>query len=354
MIALILIGWFGMSDARGAQVSGPAATPAALARFEYAETHMGSTFNLILYSTAEAIARDASRAAFRRIADLDAILSDYQPESELSRLSARAGGPPVAVSPDLFDVLDRAKRLWERSDGAFDVTMAPVGRLWRRARRDHRLPDPALLRRARGLVGSNHLHLDPVGRTARLELPGMKLDAGGIAKGYAAQAAIDVLKARGITRALAAGAGDIVVGDAPPGAAGWTVEMASLRDPKADAGRTLLLKDAAISTSGDAERYVVIDGKRYSHIVDPRTGLGVIDRAGVTVIARDGATADALATAVYVLGPDRGLKLVEFIPDAAACYIRQTPAGIRTRISASFPHTGDVPRGPEDSDSQEE
>lgn len=336
MFALILIGWFGMVGTCEARDSGPAATPTALSRFEYAETHMGSTFKLILYSTDEATARDASRAAFDRIGELDAILSDYQPESELSRLSAKAGGPAVAVGPDLYEILDRSKRLWEQSAGAFDVTMAPVGRLWRRARRNHRLPDQALLQQALGLVGSNHLILDPVKKTARLELPGMKLDAGGIAKGYASQAAVEILKGRGIRRALVAGAGDVVVGDPPPDSSGWMVEIAPLNDPNVNNRPTLPLQNAAVSTSGDAERFVVIDGKRYSHIVNPRTGLGVIDRAGVTVVAGDGATADALATAVYVLGPERGLKLVESIPNAAAQYVRQTPSGIQTHISERF------------------
>jgi thiamine biosynthesis lipoprotein len=341
MVALILIGWFGMVGTCEARDSGPAATTPVLSRFEYAETHMGSTFKLILYSTDGATARDASRAAFRRIGDLDAILSDYQPESELSRLSARAGGPAVAVSPDLYEILDRSKRLWEKSAGAFDVTMAPVGRLWRRARRNHRLPDPTLLEQALGLVGSKHMLLDPVKKTARLELAGMKLDAGGIAKGYASQAGLDVLRGRGIRRALVAGAGDVVVGDPPPDASGWTVEIAPLNDSNVKDRPTLRLRNAAISTSGDAERFVVIDGKRYSHIVDPRTGLGVIDRAGVTVIAGDGATADALATAVYVLGPERGLKLVDSIPDAAAQYVRQTSSGIQTHISERFkPYLG--------------
>ena len=138
----------------------------------------------------------------------------------------------------------------------------------------------------------------------------MKLDLGGIAKGYAAGEAIAVLKRHGIARALVAGAGDIVVSGPPPDADGWTVGIAPLETPASRARAVYLsLKDAAISTSGDAERFVEIDGKRYSHIVDPRTGLGVVDRCSVTVVAPDGATADSLDTAAYVLGPERGLAL---------------------------------------------
>ena len=276
--------------------SGAEIEPAASARatrFEFAETHMGSEFKIVLYSTDEATARRASRAAFERIAALDAILSDYHPESELMRLCDQAGGPPVAVSADLFDVLEQSRSMYERSGGAFDVTIAPVVRLWRRARRDRKMPDPEMLAKARALVGSDQMLLDARARTVQLMKPGMKLDVGGIAKGYACGEAIDVLRRSGVPSALVAGAGDIVVSDPPPDAAGWTIGIAPLEAPTAPPRQFLRLKNAAVSTSGDAERFVEIDGKRYSHIVDPQTGLGVVDRASVTVVARDGATADA-------------------------------------------------------------
>jgi thiamine biosynthesis lipoprotein len=338
MFARILIVCLGVTGTSGPK--GPETTTAlpVPSRYEFAETHMGSSFKVVLYSTDEATARDASREAYRRIAELDAILSDYQPESELSRLSAAAGGAPVKVSDVLFDILDRSTRLWERSEGAFDVTMAPVGRLWRRARRTRRLPDQNLLEQSRRLVGSEHLELDRDRKTVRLVKAGMKLDAGGIAKGYASQAALDVLKTRGIRQALVAGAGDVVVGDPPPGMAGWRVDLKPLLSADLAPVASLTLKNAAISTSGDAERFVEIDGKRYSHIVDPRTGLGVIDRAGVTVIAKDGATADSMATAVYVLGPERGLKLIESTPGTAAYFVRMAPASgeIQRFVSTRF------------------
>jgi thiamine biosynthesis lipoprotein len=332
-ILIVCLGVTGTSGPKGAETASALMAPS---RYEFAETHMGSSFRVVLYSTDEATARDASRKAFQRIAELDAILNDYQPESEISRLSASSGGSPVKVSEVLFEILDRSRRLWERSEGAFDVTMAPVGRLWRRARRNRQLPDPNLLKQALRLVGSKNLELDPQARTVRLVQSGMKLDAGGIAKGYASQAALDAIKASGIHQALVAGAGDLVVGEPPPETAGWTVDLKPLTSNSLSPLATLTLKNAAISTSGDEERFVEIDGKRYSHIVDPRTGLGVIDRAGVTVIAKDGATADSLATAVYVLGPERGLKLIESTPGAAAYFVRMTPTGIQTFVSSRF------------------
>lgn len=306
-----------------------------LKRFEFNETHMGSSFKVVLYSTDESTASRASQAAYNRIAELDSILSDYQPESELSRLSLKGGGPPVTVSKDLFDILERAKRIHQLTDGVFDVTIAPVGRLWRRARREHKLPDPQRIAEARAFVGSDKLILDPKRRTVQLLKHGMKLDVGGIAKGYASQAALDVLRSRGITRALVGGAGDIVVGDPPPNTSGWTVGIAPL-NPEEEPQTYLLLKNAAISTSGDAERYVVIDGRRYSHIIDPQTGVGVTNRASVTLVAPDGATADSVATSVYMLGPEKGLHLADQIPGAAVLFLQSTPDGLKTFESSGF------------------
>lgn len=313
-----------------------------LTRYEFTETHMGSAFKVILYSPGAPAARRASRAAFDRIAALDASFSDYQPESELMRLCDRAGGPPIKVSDDLFDILARAKTMHERSGGAFDVTVGPVVRLWRRARRDRRMPSEENLRRARSLVSSDFMTLDPAARTVRLARPGMKLDLGGIAKGYASGEAVKVLRREGHPRSLVAGAGDIVLGDPPPGRAGWTIAVAALDPTRPDPDLYLELCNAAVSTAGDAERYVEIDGKRYSHIVDPKTGLGVVDRCGVTVVAPDGATADALDTTAYILGPERGLALVDSTPGAAGYVVRASPTGSQVFESRRFQA---LPRG---------
>jgi thiamine biosynthesis lipoprotein len=329
----------------GPQVEQGPAAPGHLARFEFDETHMASPFHIVLYSTDPATARRASRAAYDRIAALNNILSDYDPESELSRLGRSSGGAPVQASADLFDVLRRSKEIYERSGGVFDVTIAPVGRLWRRARRDRKLPDAIRLAEARALVGSDKMILDPKAQTVQLMKSGMKLDVGGIAKGYAAQAALDVLKKEGMPRALVGGAGDIVVGDPPPDASGWKVAIAPLEPSKGEPTRMLLLANAAVSTAGDSERYVVIDGHRYSHIINPSTGLGVEDRASVSVVAADGGIADALETTVYILGPERGLKLVDETPGASAIFVRSTPDGIKTFESKRFK---DVPLAPAD------
>ncbi len=309
-----------------AMLAGRVEAGTELVRFEFQQTHMGSPFDLVLYTMDEPTAIRASNAAFARVAQLNAILSDYDPESELMRLCDRAGSGPVAVSDDLYRCLARAIEIARASEGAFDPTINPVGRLWRRARRDGKLPDPERLAKARELVGYQNVRLDPNGRTVELTKPGMKLDLGGIAKGFAAQEAQIVLKAQGVRHALVAAAGDIVVTGPPPKSEGWRIGIAPLDGPTPSPDRVLSLRDAAISTAGDAERFVVIDGKRYGHIIDPRTGQSLIRRASVTVVSTlgDAATADGLDTAVFVLGPEKGLPLVEATPGAAALYVERT------------------------------
>jgi thiamine biosynthesis lipoprotein len=315
-----------------------AGTEPALKRFAFAEPHMGTRFRIVLYAADEDTARKASRAAFDRIVALDACMSDYKADSELMRLCRKAGGEPVAVSDELFFVLSRAQETARRSGGAFDVTVGPVVRLWRRARRTQQLPDPEKLAQARSLVGYTNVHLDARGHTVQLLKEGMQLDLGGIAKGYAADEAQAVLKRHGVTQALVAAGGDIVVSGPPPAAAGWKIAIAPLAEEgEVPAGPWMLLKDGAVSTSGDAEQFVVIDGKRYSHIVDPRTGIGLVGRMSATVTARDGITADSLTKVVAVLGPDKGFPIIESVEGAAARFVRRTGDGLETRISRGFP-----------------
>ncbi|HEY1376660.1 MAG TPA: FAD:protein FMN transferase [Gemmataceae bacterium] len=307
----------------------------ALARFEFAETHMATRFRIVLYAADEAAAKRASAAAFRRVADLNAIMSDYLPESELMRLCQRAGGPAVTVSPDLFAVLARAAEISRITDGMFDVTVGPVVRLWRRSRRSQLLPDEKELAAARALVDYRLITLDPAARTVRLAKPGMLLDLGGIAKGYAAEAAQAVLKQHGVTRALVAAGGDIAVSGPPPGKPGWEVGVARAPGEPAD-GPTLVLHDAGVSTSGDAEQYVEIGGKRYSHIVDPRTGLGLTDSWQVTVIAPDATTSDGMTKVLCVLGPEKGLRAIAGL-GVSARLVRKAGGKLEEYRSAAFP-----------------
>ena len=309
----------------------------SLTRYRYDEPLMGTRFRIVLYAPDKATADRAARAAYARGAALNDVMSDYKADSELMRLCARAGGDPVKVSDDLFVVLERAQEVARRSGGAFDVTVGPMVRLWRRARRTRQLPDAEELAQARALVGHDKVVLDPKARTVRLTRAGMRLDLGGIAKGYAADRMLATLRAHGVTRALVAAGGDVVVGRRPPDADAWTVGLAPVENPDDPPKRSLLLENAAVSTSGDAEQYVEIGGTRYSHIVDPRTGLGLVGRMSATVVAPDGLTADSLTKVVAVLGPEKGFPLVERTPGASATFVRKTDKGEETFVSKRFP-----------------
>ena len=305
---------------------GSAAMAQALERFEFSEPHLGTLVAVTLYAPTETVATEAAAAGFGRIKALNRILSDYQDESEVARLCRTAGsGMAVEVSPELFEVLSRSLALAEATDGAFDPTISPVIKLWRTARKQRQLPDPQQLAAARELVGWKHVKLDAQRRTVELLKPGMQLDFGGIAKGYIAQQVRDLLVRRGQNRCLIAVAGDIVAGDPPLDAdgretAGWKIGVAPLDKPNGPPSRMLRLKNCSASTSGDAFQFVEIGGVRYSHIVDPKTGLGLTQRSSVTIIAPDGADADGLATAVTILGVERGLKLIEQSQQATASH----------------------------------
>jgi thiamine biosynthesis lipoprotein len=303
-----------------------------LKKYQFSEPHMGTTVSITLYARDEATANKAAKAAFARVAELDGIMSDYRPASELMQLCKKAGGPPVPVSKDLFTVLEYAQEVSRKSDGALDVTVGPVVRLWRKARRTRELPSAEALAKARALVGYEKMKLDPKKRTVQLTLMGMLLDLGAIAKGFAADCILAVLRQFGITRAMGVLGGDIAVGDPPPGKKGWRIGIAPLKDPLAKPAHYLLVSNRGVSTAGDVEQYVEIGGKRYSHIVDPKTGLGLVGRMIVTVVAKNGLTADALDTTACVLGPERGLKLIEETPGAAGFLV----FGDRTLTSRNF------------------
>lgn len=310
----------------------PHGTP--LERFEFTQPQMGVPFRFVLYAASESSAQTAANAAFQRVAELNRILSDYDPDSELNQVCHKTPpGQAASVSPDLWFMLDRSVALSRRSDGAFDATIGPVVHLWRRARRRAELPPADLLAEARARVGWNHLQLDARHRTVTFLRPDMRLDLGGIAKGYAADEALSVLRRHGITQALVAAAGDVTAADPPPEKAGWRVEIGAADVTNAPPPRIVWLRNASASTSGDIFQRLEIEGRRYSHIVDPRTGIGLTDHSLVTILARDGTTADSLATAVSVLGPEKGVELVDRTPGAAALILRAEGGRIETRES---------------------
>lgn len=306
-------------------------------RFTYERAEMGVPFRITLYAPEEAAALVAAEAAFARVAELNAILTDYDSDSELSRLSDSSGkGQGIPVGEDLWRVLEHGQRMAERSGGAFDMTVGPLVNLWRMARHKRALPAPDRLEEALARVGYASVRLDSAARTVELLKPRMRLDAGGIAKGYAAEEALKVLVARGFPKAMVVGGGDMALGEAPPNEVGWRIEVPALDVAGAPVARVLRLSSVSVSTSGDLYQRLEIEGRRYSHIVDPRTGLGLTDHSLVTIIARHGLEAEALSKIVSVLGPEKGLEIVEETPGAAAHVVRAPEGKVAERVSSRW------------------
>ncbi len=324
----------------------PAATPESpqtLERFAFQRICMGSPFQVLLYGDTQAAASKAAKAAFDRVDKLNDLMSDYDDQSELMRLCRNAKpGKPTKISPELFFVLQRSTQLSRQTSGAFDITVGPYVRLWRTARRTRVLPDQQTLAEVDARVGYQHLQLDAKQQTAILAKPDMQLDLGAIAKGYAADEALAILRKKGFPSALIDAGGDIVLGEPPPGKPGWRIEIEPLdrqtsKQENEARPNLLTLSNCAIATSGDLYQFVEIGGKRYAHIVDPRTGLGMTARRSVTVIAKDGITADSLASALFVLGPEKGVVLINQTENTEGLVVELLNGKRRTAASKNYP-----------------
>ena len=280
-----------------------AAAPAAAERFEFHRPLMGTRFTILCDTDDGKRAAAAAEAAFAEAEAINQVASDYIADSELLSLSTAPVGEPVAVSGRLFPILEAARGIAEQTGGAYDPTLGPLTKLWRATRRSGRLPDAATLATARESCGWRHFTLDPGRRTITLAKPGMRFDLGGIAKGYAADRMLGVMAKHGISRTCIVAGGDVRAGEPPAGRAAWTVGIRTFDEAKPEEARPLVR--GAISTSGDLHQSVEIGGRRYSHILDPATGLGMTERVAVSVTAPSATLSDALATAACVAGPDR-------------------------------------------------
>jgi len=329
IIVLLTLGLFGRRPV-------DAGTPAPQ-RFEFNRVEMGLPFRVVLYAGTMEQASAAATAAFARISQLNEILSDYDAGSEVSRLSRTSGSNLwVHVSADLWHVLYRARRMGARTAGAFDPSVGPVVNLWRKARREQRLPDPNRLRLALAAVGYEKIRLNRWRHTVRLTAPNMRLDFGGIAKGYAIDQALATVTRHGIRAALVAGGGDMAVSEPPPGRHGWRVQIGDYDNANPGMVRTVEIANQALTTSGDTFQFVEIEGVRYSHIVDPRTGIGLTNHSLVTVIARDCIRADSWSTALSVLGALDGARWVRRGAVTAARWIELKSGGVEVVESPRF------------------
>jgi len=298
---------------------------------------MGVPVRILVYARDKEPANAAVHAAFDRIRQLNLIFSDYDEDSEISRLTRRyTRGQPLSVSAELATVLAASLEVSRRSEGAFDVTVGPLVGLWRRSRRTKRLPTAEELAAAKKRVGYEAVHLDVERRMVTFDKPDMRLDFGGIVKGYAADEARAVLASHGFKQTLVALSGDISVGDPPPGEPGWKIGVSGLEPPGEQPKDFVWLVNRAVSTAGDTFQFVEIDGKRYSHLVDPKTGLGITRRVSVTVIAPTGLLSDGLDSAAAILGPEKGCKLLETTPGVSGRFVELTKDGPKTFETGQF------------------
>jgi thiamine biosynthesis lipoprotein len=280
---------------------------------------MGTRITVELWADDRDKANQGIEAVLQEMRHVDETMSTYKPTSEVSQVNARAADGPMTITPELFDLLTTAREYSEITEGAFDITYASVGYLY--DFRKHVRPDEAQIDKALPAVDYRHVLLEPANHTVRFSQKGVRIDLGGIAKGYSVDRGIEVLKALGFTRAYVSAGGDSrIIGDrfGKP----W---MVGIRDPRKEAGEVITripLVNAAISTSGDYERFFEEDGVRYHHIIDPRTGHSASKVRSATIIGPAAVRTDGLSKTAFVLGPDKAMEIYNRIDDIDAIIVK--------------------------------
>jgi thiamine biosynthesis lipoprotein len=285
----------------------------------FQEQHMGCLYSIKIVAETRELAAPHAAAAYRRIAALDAKFSDYKPDSEINQLGPNLGpGAPQAASADVFACLEASQRFWKWSDGVFDVTLGTCTKLWRQSRKSGVLPEPDVLAASREHTGFRHLRLQKDTKSVLSNVAGIQFDFGGIAKGFALDEASKLLLAAGQKDFLLDAGGQIVGMGHAPGTTGWKVAIERLPQETNASTVVVVLQNQHLATSGDLHQFVEIGGKRYSHILDPATGLGVTTSRQVSVLAPEGATADAVATVLCVVSAEKSLALLKQLPGVEA------------------------------------
>lgn len=288
---------------------------------------MGSPFRLIIYADNDSLANNSARAAFKRIVDLNASLSDYRDDSEINAVSAQSGTEKwIPVSRDLFDILFVSDDISKKTGGTFDATLGPIVQEWRRATRKGYFPDKKLIAEALSRTGYKKVKFESSSQSIQLRDKGMRLDIGGLGKGYAADEAAKILKSFGIKSAMIDAGGKLALMDPPPGEKGWKIVISSGRDSI----ETIEYSNVGIATSGPTYRYLEYNGKKYSHIVNPKTGIGLEHHVRTTVISPNATEADALATAFSVSGIKEGKKYLKNFPNNKVWLVETKGEKIKT------------------------
>lgn len=273
-------------------------------RFEFTHPQMGTMFRVVVYASDSAVAQDVTKKAFVRLDELNLTLSDYREDSEVNTLCRTAGSDQyIKVSVDLWNILQESVKAAKLSEGNFDVTIGPLTQLWRRMKRQKQLPTPTQISEAKTKIGIEKIFFNKANQSVMLETKGMRLDFGGIGKGFAEDEMLKVLKENGIKSALIEAGGNIVVSNSPTDSPkGWEIIINQEK---------YYLKNCGVSTSGDAYQFVEIEGKKYAHILDPKTGIGYAEPHQVSIIAKNGTISDWLSTALYLMPTESGQKLAK-------------------------------------------
>lgn len=277
---------------------------------------MGTSVQIAAVGADEAYRKAAIDESFAAILEVDRLMSNYRDDSELALINARAAAGPVKVSDPMFAVLQAAQEVSVRSQGAFDVTVGPLLKLWGFHDRKPHVPSSEELARLRPLVSYRNIVLDPAARTVRFTQPGTEIDLGGIAKGFAVELAGGVMRRRGLSAFIDAGGNQYMVGR-PAGKAAWTL---GIKDPEAPEHLlgAIDLDEGSVSTSAQGTNFLIANGRKYGHILDPRTLEPAAERLSVTVVAKDATLADALSKVGFLLGPAKALAAIESFPGTSA------------------------------------
>lgn len=291
---------------------------------------MGTFTRVVAVAADSDTAKKCIQAALTEIGKVDELMSDYRDDSEISRVNREGFNRAVPVSEPTFEVLQRSIEFSQLTAGAFDITVGPLVDLWRSAEKKGTTPTEEEIAQARAKVGFEKLKLDETNKTVRFAMAGMRLDLGGIAKGYAVDKAIEAMQKAGAIGGMVDVGGDIrCFGKPPRGKKHWRIGLQNpkLTKDESESGLLLILKldSAAVATSGDYQQFILIEDKRYSHILDRRSGTSAQGLASVTIITDNTTDADALATAVSVMGPEKGLALIETRPNTEAILITSQP-----------------------------
>ena len=295
-----------------------------LVRLESSHFAMGTIFSVVAYGSEAKLLQEAIDRAFQEIDRLENLMSHYKPDSELSRINREAARRPVPVTPELFELLESSLTYSRQTDGAFDITIGPLMKLWGFFSRCGRVPARSELAETLQRIGYRHVKLDPQARAIAFDRPSVELDLGAIGKGYAIDRAVATLRAQGIAQALvSSGSSSIYALGAPPREQGWEVSLCHPLDRRKQA-RSLRLRNLSISISGAHEQRFVLEGKMYGHLLDPRTAMPVENMLMTVVIAESNAASDALSTAFFVSGPDPSRAHLQDHPDLTALFYRST------------------------------